>query len=80
MLQYIMAVARSIQRLGEKFADLALKYIPDPYVLVIGLTVLAFVGALAAGAGVQGILDAWFGGLWSFLEIMAQFSDRKSVV
>ncbi|PSP61585.1 hypothetical protein BRC77_12675 [Halobacteriales archaeon QH_8_64_26] len=74
MLQYIMAVARSIQRLGETFADLALKYIPDPYVLVIGLTVLAFVGALAAGAGVQGILDAWFGGLWSFLEIMAQFS------
>jgi short subunit fatty acids transporter len=41
-----MAVARSIQRLGEKFADLALKYIPDPYVLVIGLTVLAFVGEL----------------------------------
>lgn len=69
-----MALTRPIQRLGEKFADLSLKYIPDPYVLVVILTVLAFVGTLGVGAGVQESLNAWYDGVWTFLEFMAQFA------
>lgn len=69
-----MVNTRPIQRLGERFADLALRYIPDPYVLVIGLTVLAFVGALGVGSGVQESFNAWYDGVWTFLEFMAQFA------
>jgi short-chain fatty acids transporter len=69
-----MAVTRPIQRLGEKFADLALKYIPDPYVLVVILTALAFLGALGVGSGPQDVMNAWYDGVWTFLEFMAQFA------
>ncbi|MFC6836466.1 TIGR00366 family protein [Halomarina ordinaria] len=68
--------------MGEKFADWSMKYMPDPYVFVIVLTVLAFLGALpfqmqesetALGA-VGGVFDAWYGGVWTFLTFMAQFA------
>ena len=42
--------------------------------LVVALTVLAFAGTLVVGAGVQGSLNAWYDGVWTFLEFMAQFA------
>lgn len=69
-----MALTDPLQRLGEKFADVAMKYVPDPYVLVIVLTLIAALSALLVGATPTGMLDAWFGGVWTLLLFMAQFS------
>lgn len=77
-----MAVTSPIRRVGEKFADWAMRYMPDPYVFVIVLTVLAFGAALplqlqetgAVVPAVSGVLDAWYGGVWTFLTFMAQFA------
>ncbi len=79
-----MAMTTPIRRLGEKFADWAMRYMPDPYVFVIVLTALAFLAALplqlqsgdvstTLGA-VTSIFDAWYGGVWTFLTFMAQFA------
>lgn len=69
-----MIKTRPIQRLGEAFADAAMKYMPDPFVFAIALTLVAFMGALGVGTSVQGALDAWTGGVWVFLTFMAQFA------
>ncbi|WP_224333010.1 short-chain fatty acid transporter [Haloprofundus halobius] len=69
-----MALTDPIKRLGEWFADIAMEYVPDPYVLVIVLTFIAAVGALLVGTSPTGVMDAWFGGVWTLLVFMAQFS------
>ncbi|MFC5970588.1 TIGR00366 family protein [Halomarina salina] len=77
-----MSLTTPIRRLGEKFADWAMRYMPDPYVFVIVLTVLASLAAfpleLQETGGlvpaVSGIFDAWYGGVWTFLTFMAQFA------
>lgn len=69
-----MVVINTIRRIGEKFADFAIEYIPDPYVFAIVLTVIAFLGALGVGAGPVGALNAWYDGVWVFLTFMAQFA------
>jgi short-chain fatty acids transporter len=69
-----MTVVDGIKRVGERFADFAMEYIPDPYVFAIVLTVLAFVGALSVGTGIRTALDAWTDGVWVFLTFMAQFA------
>ncbi|WP_224447953.1 short-chain fatty acid transporter [Haloprofundus salilacus] len=69
-----MAITDPIKRLGEWFADIAMEYVPDPYVLVIFLTFIAAVGALLVGTSPTGVMDAWFGGVWTLLVFMAQFS------
>lgn len=60
--------------LGEWFSDWSQKYIPDPYVIAIILTFIAFAAALATGSGVGGALDAWTSGVWSLLPFMAALS------
>ncbi|WP_254543394.1 TIGR00366 family protein [Halomarina pelagica] len=69
-----MSLTSPIRRLGGKFADVSLKYMPDPYVFVIVLTALAFLGAISVGAGPVETLDAWYDGVWTFLTFMAQFA------
>lgn len=69
-----MSVTTPIKKLGEKFADVAMEYVPDPYVLVILLTVIAAVGALLVGTSPGGVMDAWSGGVWTLLVFMAQFA------
>lgn len=69
-----MGLTDPIKRLGETFADIAMKYVPDPYVLVILLTIIAAVGALLVGTSPTGVMEAWFGGVWTLLVFMAQFS------
>ncbi|WP_227377891.1 TIGR00366 family protein [Haladaptatus halobius] len=69
-----MAITDPVKRLGEMFADIALEYVPDPYVLVILLTAIASVGALLVGTSPTGVMDAWVGGVWTLLVFMAQFS------
>jgi short-chain fatty acids transporter len=67
-------VVGAIRRVGERFADFALEYIPDPYVFAVLLTVIAFLGALGVGVGPVAALDAWSNGVWVFLTFMAQFA------
>jgi len=67
-------VIGAVRSLGERFADFAMEYIPDPYVFAILLTILAFAGALGVGAGPVAALEAWSDGLWVFLTFMAQFA------
>lgn len=69
-----MSFTGPIRRLGERFADASLKYMPDPYVFVIVLTALAFLGALGVGATPVAAMNAWYDGVWVFLTFMAQFA------
>ncbi|GAA0253731.1 TIGR00366 family protein [Haladaptatus pallidirubidus] len=69
-----MAFTDPIKRMGEAFADIAMEYVPDPYVLVILLTLIGAVSALLVGTSPTGVMDAWFGGVWTLLVFMAQFS------
>ncbi|MFC7155546.1 TIGR00366 family protein [Halomarina halobia] len=69
-----MRITKPVRRLGELAADLSLKYVPNPYVLVIILTVIAFAGALGVGASPTEAMDAWAGGVWTLLGFMAAFS------
>ncbi|WP_224270293.1 short-chain fatty acid transporter [Haloprofundus salinisoli] len=69
-----MALTDPVKRLGEWFADIAMEYVPDPYVLVILLTFIAAIGALLVGTSPTGVMDAWFGGVWTLLVFMAQFA------
>lgn len=69
-----MSLTDPIRRIGERLADASLKYMPDPYVFVIVLTVLAFLGALGVGATPVAAMNAWYDGVWVFLTFMAQFA------
>ena len=75
-----MALTTPLRRLGEAFADFALKYIPDAFVFAIVLTLIAFLAAIipesVGGPGASPIeaLDAWFDGVWTLLEFMAAFA------
>ncbi|WP_082230565.1 short-chain fatty acid transporter [Haloprofundus marisrubri] len=69
-----MGFTDPVKRLGEWFADIAMEYVPDPYVLVILLTFIAAIGALLVGTSPTGVMDAWFGGVWTLLVFMAQFA------
>ena len=67
-------VIGTIRQIGERFADFALEYIPDPYVFAIVLTAVAFLGALGVGTGPVAAVDAWSSGVWVFLTFMTQFA------
>ena len=69
-----MALTDPIRRLGEWFAELSLRYVPDPYVLVILLTFLSILSAFLVGAGPLEVFNAWNEGVWTLLVFMAQFS------
>ncbi|WP_338727869.1 TIGR00366 family protein [Haladaptatus sp. DJG-WS-42] len=69
-----MAITDPIRRLGGIFAELSLRYVPNPYVLVILLTVIAFGGAIAVGSSPTEAMTAWTGGVWTLLGFMAAFA------
>ena len=62
-----------LQRLGAGFARFAQRYVPDPFVLAVLLTLVSFAAALVTvGGDVEAVLDAWAGtgggkGFWGLL-------------
>jgi len=69
-----MSVIDSARRLGEWFSEWSLRYIPDPYVIGIVLTLLTVGAAVATGTGPKATMDAWYGGVWTLLPFMATLS------
>ncbi len=67
-------IAKPLKALGERSAAVSTRIIPDPWVLVILLTVTAVGAALAAGASPAETMNAWNNGVWDLLTFMAQIS------
>ena len=64
-----------IERLGGTFAAWAERWVPSPFVLALGLTVITFVlGIALAGASPAVALDGWGQGFWAFLAFGMQMS------
>ena len=57
------------------FTELMRKYLPDPFVFALGLTLLTFVLALIVeGKGPIEMVDAWGNGFWSLLAFTTQMA------
>ena len=67
-------IAKPLKALGERSAAVSTRIIPDPWVLLILLTLTAFASVLAIGTGPVEAMDAWTGGVWDLLTFMAQIS------
>ncbi|MBB2893585.1 short-chain fatty acid transporter [Flexivirga oryzae] len=64
-----------MERLQNFFTDIMRKYMPDPLVLVIGLTFLTAVLAMVfEGTGPHQIVTAWGDGFWNLLEFAMQMA------
>jgi short-chain fatty acids transporter len=63
-----------IERLGASFAAFAERWVPSPFVLALGLTILTFALGLAAGATAGETLKGWGDGFWVFLGFGMQMS------
>ncbi|MFC7655349.1 short-chain fatty acid transporter [Pseudonocardia benzenivorans] len=64
-----------MQRVQNFFADVMRKYLPDPLVLVIGLTILTAVLAMAfKGTAPRDVVDAWGSGFWDLLAFTMQMA------
>ncbi|MBX0325973.1 TIGR00366 family protein [Halomicroarcula sp. F13] len=69
-----MSFIDPVRRLGEWFSDWSLRYIPDPYVIGILLTLLTVASALVSGSAPKETMDAWYTGVWTLLPFMATLS------
>lgn len=58
-------------RLGEWFSEWSLRYIPDPYAIVIILTFVTVIGVLGIGESPGDAFSAWSAGVWELLPFMA---------
>ena len=55
-------------RLGEKFTDLFIKFMPSAYVFALLLTLLsAFIAFIFTEASIIDIISGWYSGFWSLL-------------
>lgn len=51
------------------------KYLPDPFIFCIILTIIVFIGALpATGAGILDVVNAWGTGVWNLLAFSMQMA------
>lgn len=60
--------------LGERSAAVSQRIVPDPWVLVVLLTLVTVVATFASGAGPAEAMNAWNNGVWDLLTFMAQIS------
>jgi short-chain fatty acids transporter len=60
-----------LERLGLAFESWVRKNMPDPFTLVLLLTLLTF-GLSALYAGPHGLTEAWLGGFWKLLSFAMQ--------
>ena len=64
-----------IRDLGIALTNWTIRYVPDPWVIAVILSVIVFVMALAWGkVTVPGAIAAWGKGFWTLLTFMAQFT------
>lgn len=64
-----------IERLGASFAAWAERWVPSPFALALGLTLLTFVLAVAVtGSSPFAVLVGWGEGFWAFLAFGMQMS------
>lgn len=62
-----------IERLGNRLSAWAQRWVPDPFLFAIGLTVVAFVLAwVITDASFGGVLGAWGKGFWELLTFAMQ--------
>ncbi len=62
-----------IDKLGEKFTNLFLRYMPDAFVFALLLTIItAFVSFIWTDATPIKIISAWYDGFWSLMEFGMQ--------
>jgi short-chain fatty acids transporter len=54
-----------LSRLGEVFSRWAERWVPDPFVLALALTMIALLGGFALSGSVAPVLQGWYGGFSS---------------
>ncbi|WP_417227263.1 short-chain fatty acid transporter [Amphritea sp.] len=64
-----------LQRLSKFFVTLLQRYLPDPFIFAIVLTLLVFVLVMpATNQGPMQVVDAWAGGFWKLLTFAMQMA------
>ncbi len=64
-----------MQKITEFFTEVMRRYLPDPFVFAIGLTLLTMVLALLIeGKGVIELTTSWGNGFWSLLAFTTQMA------
>lgn len=60
---------------GEKVSRFTERWVPDPWIICLMLTVIAAaIAIVGAGVGVEATVLAWGGGMWNLLELAMQFT------
>lgn len=63
------------KKLSNGCVNLVNRFLPDPFIFCIILTVIVFIAAIpATGAGVTGVLGAWGNGVWNLLAFSMQMA------
>ncbi|KYH26585.1 short chain fatty acid transporter [Halalkalicoccus paucihalophilus] len=63
----------SLQRLGQSVANWSERWVPSPFIFAIGLTLIAYVAALAfTSDGPLANVINWYDGFWTLLEFAMQ--------
>jgi short-chain fatty acids transporter len=65
-------IVRGLKKLGERSASISERIIPDPWILVVVLTIVAIGATLAVGSTPAETMNAWYDGVWDLLTFMAQ--------
>ncbi|MCG2634999.1 MAG: TIGR00366 family protein [Gammaproteobacteria bacterium] len=65
----------SLRSLGDRFSRMTERWMPDPWVVCMMLTLIAFILAIGfAGVGFESAVLAWGGGIWGLLALAMQFT------
>ena len=64
-----------MNKIAGFFTELMRRYLPDPFVFAIGLTLLTMVMAIAVeGQPVPAVITSWGKGFWSLLAFTTQMA------
>ena len=58
-------VRAMLARLGELFSQWAERWVPDPFVLALALTLITLLGGFGLSGSVGAVLHGWYGGFSS---------------
>lgn len=62
------AMQRAMQRLGDGVAAFSTRWVPEPFVIAVTLTLIVYLAALVAtDHGPIALVDVWYGGFWNLL-------------
>ena len=64
----IVEAENPVMRIGSTLTRLSMKYMPDPSIFAVVLTLISFLlGVLVADVGPMKMVQHWYKGLWSLL-------------